>query len=1075
MRRVIPVFLFFFAFLFLAAGSAWAQAGEITGTVVDEDDRPLVGVHVTFEVDGVTRGSTSDMDGEYTIENVPAGTHVLEARFVGYDTQVQEVTVAEGETVTVNFTMPETAVGLDEVVVTGTGGPVERRELGHTIGTIDSEVLRELPTRNFSDMLQAREPGMMGLVGGGSTGEGTKIRIRGNASLTQSNEPLVYIDGIRVDRGGGYSGFVWAGGGGQASRLDDINPEAVERVEILKGASAATLYGTEANNGVIQIFTRSGDVGPPQFDFTIDQSVIRMPFDAVPNNTGFPRTQDQANRMSDHFGADLVPWQLHEENFFNDMYQGWGHGQTYNASLGGGAEGITYNITGRFSQENSPYRPELGYDFPAGIENRSANRNQRVQISANLNAFPSERLQFRLVTNYTDSWHTSLQTNNNIYGVIPLAMFSKPEFAHENNPTGTAAFATLFEAMQQRAEQDVHKFNISLGTNYRPSEGLHFDLTTGVDITNQQDMHERPFGWDVQGLTGATPEGQRSVSDRNHIELTLDGRVNWITDITPRLESNFTTGVQGFITREITESMQGSDFPGPGFEVVDAASIQSTFESYLEVINAGVFAQEQIGLDDYIFLTAGARLDANSAFGAEFQGVLYPKASLSVALSDAPFWQPIEPISSVQLRMAIGQSGMQPGAFDALTTYSSLSSVSGAGVVPDNLGNPELRPEVATEIEGGVELGLFQDRLALETTYWDRTVSDALVPRQFPLTGGFMSSQLDNIGEIRGRGVELFVSGTAINIPDFRMDFHAGGDYSWEQVTDMGDAPTIKAGGPYPRYRNFVMEGYAPGAHFTAQLMDVGPNEVPFDLTGDGQPATRDEMLAFLDGNNPFDYSMSDLVGMILLEDTLGDGDPMTNYRGKPWPDWSGSFGTTFHLFENWRLRTNFEYRAGNYYVNNLTAAFRNQNAVIGRNTPKSATTERNYMTGGVDDNHNPQHDPEVRLEAAETFANELAGLDPLSGLNTVERADFIRFRELSLTYEVPAETLAQFGMRNLSFTLSGRNLALWTPYSGVDPEINTYARGAIGTGTEYNFVEGVEAFGIPVPRQFFFTTRFGF
>lgn len=229
--------------------------GTVTGTIIDASDgSPLPGVNVI--VQGTTIGASTNADGRYEITNVPSGTQQIEARFLGYRSVTKDVTVENGETVELNFELSESAINLDEVVVTGTGGPVEKKKLGNSIGSIDVNKLDTAPISSFSDILQGREAGVVGLPSGGLTGEGSRIRIRGSASLSQSNEPIVIVDGVRVDRGGGFGGFVGTGGGGSPSRLDDINPAAIERIEILKGAAAAALYGTEASNGVIQIFTK---------------------------------------------------------------------------------------------------------------------------------------------------------------------------------------------------------------------------------------------------------------------------------------------------------------------------------------------------------------------------------------------------------------------------------------------------------------------------------------------------------------------------------------------------------------------------------------------------------------------------------------------------------------------------------------------------------------------------------------------------------------------------------------------------------------------------------------------------
>jgi hypothetical protein len=196
-------------------------------------------------------------------------------------------------------------------------------------------------------------------------------------------------------------------------------------------------------------------------------------------------------------------------------------------------------------------------------------------------------------------------------------------------------------------------------------------------------------------------------------------------------------------------------------------------------------------------------------------------------------------------------------------------------------------------------------------------------------------------------------------------------------------------------------------------------------------------------------------------------GNPSDFYKGKPTPDFQGSFGFDATLFENWTVSTLFEYKAGNYYVNNLTDAFRQRDALIGRNLPTSARVSRNYLTGGLDENGNPRNSGEVRYKALQTWLNDLLALDPFSGLNTIERADFLRLRELRLTYQVSSDLIQDFGARRLSITAAGRNLFLISPYGGVDPELNAVGRGGGATSLENNFLRGVEAFGFPIAREY--------
>ncbi len=550
--------------------------------------------------------------------------------------------------------------------------------------------------------------------------------------------------------------------------------------------------------------------------------------------------------------------------------------------------------------------------------------------------------------------------------------------------------------------------------------------------------------------------GARSVSDRNHRQLTLDLKAHWTCALSQAWEANLVVGGQQVRSATRVLGGTGEDFSGPGLDVAGAGAAQVLRESRLEEISGGLFAQGQVGWRDWAFLTLGARYDRHSAFADAAGGALYPKASLSVVPSDRPGWDGVLGVSSLRLRAAVGQSGLQPGAFDRLTTYAPLASGSGPGVAPANLGNPELRPEVSTEWEAGTEVGFLDDRLALELTWWNRTVRDLLVDRRFAPSGGFRSPQLDNIGEMKAWGLEAGLSGTLVQRPGWSLSVFANGSFLREEITDLGGAPPIKVG--YYRYRIWLKEGYAPGAFFGPKLVDATN---PIDVNGDGVADSDAELLDFLAvPRTPEEIR-------VLLADEDGDGDLLDHYLGKPTPDWQGSFGGTLSLPRGVRLSTLFEYRAGEVHVHNLTGAFQRSSGGAGRNIPRAAEVEATLL--------DPASTPEERLDAARAWATELAALSPRDGLGEVEPADLLRLRELSLGWSLPSSLTERLGVRSLDLTVAGRNLALWTRYGGVDPELNAIGRGASSSELTNNFLSGVDAWGFALPRSLSVSARVGF
>jgi len=1036
------------------ASAAEAQTGTVTGQVTDAaSGRPLESAQVYIE--GTALGTLTNSAGRYLFVNAPPGEHTVIAELVGYRAGSQTVTVTAGATSTADFGLTVTAIALDQIVVTGTGVATEKKRLGNSIATVDVSNLEDKPITTFSDVLQGREPGVVGLPGGGDTGASGRIRIRGSASLSQSNEPIIYLDGVRIDRG---SNGGWGASQAATRRIDDIDPNSIERIEILKGAAAATLYGTEASNGVIQIFTKRGRQGAPRWTFQTDQTAVRAPFDRFIPHADFPRNAEDVARMQHRWGVSLQPYEVYEVDYMSELYN-TGYGQTYSGSVSGGGDLITYFASGRYYNENGPFS-KLDGVFADGGSLKNEDTIARRQATVNLNIFPFDNLRLRVSGLYSELNQTSLAGGNNIFGVFSLGLMGQLRLADDNNRYGSLAFATLRETAERDIHEDVEHFQGSVNANWTITDNMVFDGTFGIDVTNGTKVSFFPFGWNVDDFTTYNTEGTRGFGDRNNREVTGDFKLSYDNNFTDDISSQFLAGSQGFLSQNVYHGGGGTSFPGPGLEVASAGADQYTSEGWTRVVNTGVYFQEQVGYQDWAFVTFGARFDANSAFGSEFETATYPKAAVSVIPTDLFEWDN-ETLSTFRVRAAWGRSGLQPGAFDKFTTFTPAPAEVGPGLRPGNLGNQALKPEISDEIEFGAEFGLFNDQVAVDFTWWTRSTSDALVSRQFPVTGGFTATQLDNIGQLDADGFEVSVSGSVYNTENLRINVFANTAYIDEIVTDLGGAPPLKTGGSYPRYRNFLKEGYAPGSFFGAVL---DPNmAIPLNLNRDCSEPTRAQALEFFnEARNPSSFDV------IPIGCAGGASEYLDTYIGKPTPDFSGSFGFDASIMGNFELSTNFEYRAGNYHTQDLTGAFRQANPVIGRNVPGTARVASIMQ--------NPASTAEQRLEAALEWAREYRALAPMSGMNQIWTADHIRLREVSLSYRVPADMIEGFGLDNATVTLAGRNAMLWMlgDYRGIDPDINPQAN-CTGGGVNCNFLTGTEAFGVPIPRRFSISARVGF
>jgi hypothetical protein len=495
-------------------------------------------------------------------------------------------------------------------------------------------------------------------------------------------------------------------------------------------------------------------------------------------------------------------------------------------------------------------------------------------------------------------------------------------------------------------------------------------------------------------------------------------------------------------------------------------------ESWNRNTQVGAYLDNQIGFRDWAFVTAGARWDANSAFGEAFNTAFYPKLNASVLPSEAFGWTS-ETFSTIRVRAAIGKSGLQPSSFAKFTTYSPQPSSEGPGVRPSNLGNNSLKAEVATEKELGAELGLFNDRASVNVTYWTTTVVDAIVARQFAVSGGFINTQLDNIGELHKNGFDIGVQGTLLESENLSISLHASGAYLSQKIVDMGGAPALKTGGSYSRYRQYLVEGFSPGSFFGPRTADLA---IPLNLDGSCVEPSRAEALAYFSvphdpgdfkplvvGNAPGTFGEADGS---LASHNCGTG-ALATYLGKSTPDWQGTFGFTAGFLGDFELNSLWEFKAGDFVSHDLSGEFRRTHAGIGRNT-ESCVKLLSVM-------RNPASTADARLDSAIDWANSCEGLAPLDGLNSINPADFVRWRELTLTYRVPVSFIDRFGLAGATISVGARNLALWThsAYTGMDPEAVTDGR--CNGGLDCNFLDGTDLWQIPIPRRITFSTRVSF
>ncbi len=744
-----------------AAAQAGQQTGTISGQVTSEANAPLRDVQV-FLV-GTQMGSLTGGNGRYLIRNVPAGAYQIRALRLGYGTVTQDVTVTAAQSAAVNFTLGQQALGLDEIVVTGTAGAARRREVGNSIVQIATADVSAASV-NVDQLLQAQSPGVLVSASNGMSGSGAQIRLRGSISVSQSNQPLIYVDGVRVrsepyDRNISPTEGAGRGGNVTASPLADINPNDIERIEIIKGSAASTLYGTEAAAGVIQIFTKRGTSGAPRWTAQVDQGFNHeMPFapdvDVRPVNDPLPEG----------------PRGTYSYKYLNmDPYLRDGYRQKYALSVQGGSETLQYYISGQFDKNQGV--------MPQDVEDKRG-------VRGNFTFSPIGDITVQVTSAYNRTHIRNTPSGNNAQGLTLNAFRRERNYFSSGDPE---LMRTLYET--QKHTTQIDRFILGSTINYDAGGAFTAKFTVGYDEAMQDNRSLRPFGFI------RLPTGKLYTGHTDYMTLTADLVGNYKIGLGADNSVMFSAGAQSVTENQRQVEAEGTDFAGPGDPDVDAATNRLAWERRIREVNAGFFGQALFNVKDKYFITVGLRVDGNSAFGEALGLQAYPKASGSYVISDEGFWN--ESFGSLKLRAAYGESGRAPGTFDAVRTWTAIGYGGRPTYLPDNLGNPDLGPERTAETEFGFDWSGFNDRLTADFTWYHRKTTEALFGVRHAPSEGFSTSQRENVGKIRNAGIELNLRATVYETENWGVDLGSTVYTNHSEVLSLGGAPPFSGGGSW--------------------------------------------------------------------------------------------------------------------------------------------------------------------------------------------------------------------------------------------------------------------------------------
>jgi TonB-linked SusC/RagA family outer membrane protein len=1029
----------------LAMPAALRAQGTVTGRVTAAGTEEPLGDARVMVVNTSIIVPTGG-DGRYTIRNAPTGNIEVRVLRVGYQEQKKAVAVSAGANVTLNFTMQQAVVQLQEIVTTATGDQ-RRVELGNSVSTLGdvNNKVETTPITNLGDLMVAKAPGVS-VLEGAMTGAAPVIRIRGLNSLATtgsgiSNAPIYIVDGVHIN-----AGAIGLGTGGTSSSfLNDLDPNEIEDVEIVKGPSAATLYGTNASNGVIVITTKKGRAGSTRWTWYGEGGGVddrnTYPTDyaswghvtAAAATTALPAgTTERCTLVSEAAGScaldSLTSFSVLNNQATTSLHLGHHNGYGMNAS--GGSDQVRFFVSGDLANELGPtFMPTFArrtldsLGTPALDQWVNPEQYQQYSMRANLSAAFSPKFDFNVNTGFSNFNQTLPQVDNNTFSYLYSAL-NNPGFNHTStavglgynelqtvdNGSGTQVYRNGYggfspaQIFQNYNTNGTQRFIGSADATWRPFSWMNNQATTGIDLADNVFTSTCLFaqcpnsGTLRQGSVSDTQTNLRNFTAKITSNMTWQATstVNFKTTLGTEYGNNETDGVND----------GGTNLP-PGAQTVNATAVKSantgnTLQTVTKIL--GYYAQEQASIRDRLFLVVAARTDENSAFGTQFQRVLYPKASASYIISDESFFPHFDWLNQLRLRGAYGASGNQPGSTVALQTFNaSTANVAAAGatggadtpgLIAAALGNPDLKPERSVESELGFETSVLNNRAHFDFTYYSKKTHDALVSLPIAASSGASTlSVVENLASVSNSGLEFSMNTTLIDRRALGWDMTIAASHNSNKINSIGNDATGK----------------------------------PLPTIGTG--STRDSLGASVNGFFARPYTYADANGDGIISPNEVTVSPNFVYVGYSQPRDIFAVTNGIDLF-NRKLRITVltDYKGG-YLLYNQSGQFYSSNFPTWYSENLKSTP---------------------LWDQARTVANSSAKNPNPSIEGYLENGQFWKLREVSAALTLPTAFANKIRARDAQLVFSARNLHTWTSYTGTDPESN-YSTG--DTQTDFSTI----------------------
>lgn len=1016
-----------FLFCIFLSASSLAQI-TVSGKVTDQGGNGLAGISVV--VRNSAFGGATDATGSYSFTaDLKSGDYVLDFSGIGFASKEAALKIGSASSYSINTELNEDALGLDEIIVTGTSAGTTRKQLGSYISTIKGDQLTKGATGNVLAALQGKTAGAQIVQNSGDPAGGISVRLRGISSISSGSDPLYIVDGIIVNNAtnrvtntqSGYDGSNFIGTIGQ-NRLVDINPADIERIEVLNGAAAAAIYGSRANAGVIQIFTKRGKTGAPVVNFSssVMVSQIRKKLDVNQAPTKFGGSPDVFTQ--DIISTTGTPAALPTNTTpvsrydYQDYIFRTGIGTDNNVSIAGGTDKTKYYLSG-------------SYFYNQGIVKNTDFR--RYDFRANLEQTLNKYLSFNLGLNYVNSSADEKPDGNSFFSpmnaVTIIGNFHDIEARDALGnikavgERGRVNPVSVIEDIKQR--QETNRILANVGMKLKPLKGLTIDYTLGIDNYSQNGTSLiPPFAYNVStgfwgGGAALDPTLNGYAATANNVFFQINHELNgtYQFNISPSVGSTTQIGYSLQYEKNRYALLQGRGL-APFVETVNGASTAlPSVDDRSELSVSGAYLQQNFKFKNQLFLTGAVRVDGSSVFGEDQRNQVYFKASGSYVISESEFWQSsVSWWNLLKFRAAYGESGNLTGigAYQRFNSYSTNAYLGRTSLISSSvLANENVKPERQRELEIGTDMSFLNNRLGLQFNWYTKRVEDLLINRQIAPTNGF-SSVLDNFGSLENKGFEIVLNVSPVRNKDFRWDVTGIFNRNRNKALKIGQALTLlstNAGAPIA-----ILEGQPIGIFYgTFFAVDPNGNQVKnptgFPQIEKGVQTSALEYTTQRDANG------------------IPTGTTLRKIIGDPNPDYTASLVNELG-YKNFSLRVQFDAVQG---VSVFNADFR---------------TRQGVGNGVV-------AEQEHKGELPRGYINSVYQIEEWR----VDDGSFVKLREISVSY-----SFGKFrGVSDLTVSLSGRNLISWDDYKGYDPEVNA--------GGQSTILRGIDFGAVPIPRTFSF------